>query len=101
MLTSTIDLGLLTKPSAVLPNANFGKILKPNGEGESSTGSWIVNLFKGDTGIYAFPPQWFVDVQDTARLHVAALVDPSANGKRIYAFAAPVSHPLHLRTCLC
>ena len=34
-------------------------------------------------------PQWFVNVQDTARLHVAALIDPACNGERIFAFAAP------------
>ena len=34
-------------------------------------------------------PQYFVDVRDTARLHVIALIDPECNGERIFAFAAP------------
>ncbi|KAK4543890.1 hypothetical protein LTR36_004664 [Oleoguttula mirabilis] len=84
-----------TKPpfqvATVLPNANFGTILQPGGENSSSTGSWVVKLWNGDASILDFPPQWFVDVRDTAKLHVAALIDPSANGQRIFAFAEPYS----------
>lgn len=32
---------------------------------------------------------WFVDVDDTARLHVAALLSKSVNNERIFAFAQP------------
>ncbi|KAK3642798.1 hypothetical protein LTR56_010624 [Elasticomyces elasticus] len=32
--------------------------------------------------------QWFVNVQDTARLHVSALLDPDCNSERIFASAA-------------
>ncbi|KAK3649369.1 hypothetical protein LTR56_006456 [Elasticomyces elasticus] len=85
-----------TKPpfqvAAVLPNANFGAVLQPGGEMSASTGAWPAQLFTGKTGILNpmdLPPQWFVDVQDDARLHVAALIDPSCNGKRIFAFAKP------------
>ncbi|KAK5131796.1 hypothetical protein LTR08_000551 [Meristemomyces frigidus] len=80
-----------TKPhfqvSAVLPSANFGPILQPGGESSSSTASWILKLWDGATGLWDFPPQWFVDVRDTAQLHVAALIDPSCDGQRIFAFA--------------
>ena len=31
----------------------------------------------------------YVDVADDARLHIAALIDPDCNGKRIFAFAKP------------
>ncbi|KAJ6475923.1 NAD-P-binding protein [Mycena vitilis] len=79
-----------TKPpfqvSAVLPNMNFGPIL--GGADSSSSGSLLVNLIRGDKTALMFPPQWFINVVDTARLHVAALIDPSCNGKRIFAFAA-------------
>ncbi|KAJ7676881.1 NAD-P-binding protein [Mycena polygramma] len=81
-----------TKPSfqvsAVLPNMNFGPIL---GDADSSSSaSFMVKLARGDkNGLSIFPPQWFINVVDTARLHVAALIDPSCNGKRIFAFAAP------------
>lgn len=33
--------------------------------------------------------EWFVDVEDNARIHVAALLDPTVNLERIFAFAAP------------
>lgn len=76
--------------AAILPNANLGPILKPGGEMEASTASWIIKLYNGDTSLFdAVPPQWFVNVQDTARLHVIAMVDPACNGERIFAFAAP------------
>ncbi|KAJ7602296.1 NAD-P-binding protein [Mycena polygramma] len=81
-----------TKPHfqvcTVVPNANFGPILQPGGE-PHSTASWVVKLIRGDKSVLQFPPQWFVNVADTARLHVAGLIDPSCNGKRIFAFAAP------------
>nr|POE80008.1 aldehyde reductase 2 [Quercus suber] len=73
--------------AAVLPNANFGAILQPGDGMGSSTGSWVPQLFQGDRSILAFPPQWFVNVADTARLHVAALLDPACNGKRLFAYA--------------
>lgn len=31
--------------------------------------------------------EYFVDVRDTARLHVAALLDPNVKAERIFAFA--------------
>lgn len=33
--------------------------------------------------------EYFVDVRDTARLHVAALINPSVKSERIFAFAEP------------
>ncbi|KAK4069195.1 hypothetical protein Trihar35433_5774 [Trichoderma harzianum] len=38
-------------------------------------------------GLRILPPQYFVDVRDTARLHVAALLDPKIKEERIFAFA--------------
>jgi nucleoside-diphosphate-sugar epimerase len=35
--------------------------------------------------------EWFVNVQDCARLHIAALLDPAINHQRIFAFAEPVN----------
>lgn len=33
--------------------------------------------------------EWFVDVQDDAQLHVAALTNPKVQNERIYAYAEP------------
>ena len=42
--------------SAVLPNANFGSIMKPGAEKESSTATWIIQLFNGDPKVLEIPP---------------------------------------------
>lgn len=33
--------------------------------------------------------EWFVNVEDCARLHVVALLDPDVKSERIFAFASP------------
>jgi hypothetical protein len=35
------------------------------------------------------PIEYFVDVRDNARLHIAALLDPAVESERIFALAAP------------
>ena len=76
--------------NAVLPNANFGQIINAK-EQPGSTAGWITTIYeKGSEGLKSLqfiPPQWFVDVQDTARLHVAALINPSIKNERIFAYA--------------
>ena len=37
------------------------------------------------------PPQWYVDVEDTALLHLAALTLPEVQGERLLAFAGQYS----------
>jgi len=74
--------------ACVLPNANMGEILSK--EQSASTGNWIPSLYKGEIkSLLSYPPQYFINVKDTARLHVAGLTDPSQNNQRIFAFAAP------------
>lgn len=34
---------------------------------------------------------WFVNVDDTAKLHIAALLDESVNGQRLWAATGPFS----------
>jgi hypothetical protein len=68
----------------------FGPILKKGGANSSSTATWLLNLFNCDEGAFdSFPPQYYVDVRDTARLHSIALRDPSCSGQRLFSFAAP------------
>lgn len=76
--------------NTVLPNFNVGRILAPEIRG--STMSWVISVLKGDdTMVKAIPPQYYVNVQDTARLHVIALLEPSVQDERIFAFAGPVN----------
>ncbi|RAL16214.1 cinnamoyl-CoA reductase, partial [Aspergillus homomorphus CBS 101889] len=74
--------------NTVLPGTNFGKILHPNIGG--STMGLVRALLAGDSfPIKAIPPQWFVNVEDTARLHITALLDRTVASERIFAFANP------------
>ncbi|KAI5206473.1 NAD(P)-binding protein [Aureobasidium subglaciale] len=75
--------------NTVLPNANFGPILDKSQD--ASTAGWIRDIFTQGFApqLEQIPPQWFVNVQDTARLHVAALTDSDINNERIFAYAEP------------
>ena len=81
------------KPSFVVNSvnspANFGRVLAPV---PTSTGSAVPGLV-GSGGVpdwlAKFPPQWFVNVRDNARIHVAAAIDPSVENERIWPFTAP------------
>ena len=74
--------------SSVIPNMNFGG---PIGSLPlSSTGKSLPDLLlnKPHPDLY-FPAQHFVNVRDCAKLHVAALLDPTSADQRLFAFAAP------------
>ncbi|KAE8159631.1 hypothetical protein BDV40DRAFT_233811 [Aspergillus tamarii] len=74
--------------NTVLPGTVFGRILHPEIGG--STMALVRNLLSGNrAGIDYVSPQWFVDVEDTARLHVAALLDGRVKSERLFAFATP------------
>ncbi|KFY40191.1 hypothetical protein V495_05571 [Pseudogymnoascus sp. VKM F-4514 (FW-929)] len=76
--------------NAVLPDANFGPAINP--AGGLSTGGWISGLVGGGPVVgflKTLPPGWYVNVVDTARIHVAALLSKSIHNERIYASVAP------------
>ena len=77
--------------NSVLPNANFGLIL--NEKQPASTGSWIPSIYNSGTkfpeSLISIPPQWMINVRDTALLHVASLIDPDVENERIIGFAEP------------
>ena len=80
--------------NTVLPNANIGKVLSPEHQGYPSTAGWVKALwdgFEGTEDLKFNPPQYFVNVQDNARVHVAALIFPDVQNERLYAFTAPYS----------
>jgi len=75
--------------ATIIPVANFGPVLY--GE-PSSTATWITTLLKNDdkdAKAVTSRGKWFVDVRDDGRLHVLALDQPEAAGKRIWAAAGP------------
>ncbi|OCK73436.1 dihydroflavonol-4-reductase [Lepidopterella palustris CBS 459.81] len=76
--------------NTVIPNSNFGKILRPDKQGYPSTTSWPKLVFEGgDVESLArwVLPQWFVDTADNARIHVATLIYEDVKNERIFAFA--------------
>ena len=96
--------------NTVLPNMNFGASLDVAKQGRPSTSAIVAALFEGDTKclggitpreyrpctshnsyILTHMPEYFVDVQDTAILHVAAAIHPGVQSERIFAFAEPVN----------
>ncbi|KAL2068182.1 hypothetical protein VTL71DRAFT_16280 [Oculimacula yallundae] len=78
------------KVNTIIPDANFGDVLST--QGSLSTGNWMrMAVTQGkDFVLHKFLPyQWYVNVNDTARLHVAALISTDVKNERIFSFAAP------------
>ncbi|EWZ81100.1 hypothetical protein NW765_015581 [Fusarium oxysporum] len=77
--------------NTVLPSTNFGKSIDPVNQGHPSTSSFIQSLWNGTDleRLKNIPPQYFVDVQDTAKLHVAGTIFSDVQGERIFAWAEP------------
>uniref|UniRef100_A0A093Y6C6 Aldehyde reductase 2 n=1 Tax=Talaromyces marneffei PM1 TaxID=1077442 RepID=A0A093Y6C6_TALMA len=74
--------------NAVLPNLVLGKVVHPNIKG--STMKWVAALLEGNADVLSMlPPQHYVNVEDVARIHAIALLDPNVNSERLFAFAAP------------
>jgi nucleoside-diphosphate-sugar epimerase len=74
--------------NSVLPDFIIGLGISPEKQGYVSSMGLFKQIFdnSGDTW-RSFGPQWCVDVVDTALLHIAGLLSPSAENERIFAFA--------------
>ncbi|KAH0162647.1 NAD(P)-binding protein, partial [Aureobasidium melanogenum] len=76
--------------NTVLPDFNLGLPVSPEHQGWPSSVSFAVALFNGDVQYgRMLPPQYYIAVQDTALLHIAALLHPDAKNERIFGFAEP------------
>jgi nucleoside-diphosphate-sugar epimerase len=78
--------------NTVLPNANMGHILSVEHQGYPSTAGWIKALwngFEGNEDLRFNPPQYYINVQDNARVHVAALIYSDVQNERLFTFAHP------------
>ncbi|PTB59440.1 hypothetical protein M431DRAFT_544914 [Trichoderma harzianum CBS 226.95] len=79
--------------NTVLPNCNVGKDswlsrrLFPFSHGLANESQVRPNFDTRAHARFYNGFQYFVDVRDTARLHVAALLDPNVKEERIFAFA--------------
>ncbi|WWD22592.1 hypothetical protein CI109_107085 [Kwoniella shandongensis] len=93
-----------TKPSfslnTVIPHMVVGKPFNP-APGVYTTSTWLEQLFNGDVNspIVGFlnPPNWTIDVNDCAVIHVAALLDRDTDGQRLWAAGNP---PVHINEIL-
>jgi len=78
--------------NTVLPNCNIGHILSVEHQGYPSTSGWVRALwdgFEGQKDLEYNPPQYYIDVQDNARVHIAALIFPDVRNERLFSFAYP------------
>ncbi|KAL5002231.1 putative aldehyde reductase 2 [Aspergillus recurvatus] len=74
--------------NSVVPDGNFGRVLEPTktGTGPATSVGMLQRALRGKReGAMPFVG-YLIDTQDTARLFVAALVLPSINNERIFAF---------------
>ncbi|KAF5563470.1 aldehyde reductase II [Fusarium napiforme] len=79
------------KPSlsfnTVVPNVNFGIAISPENMSYRSSAAVIDGIVKGyPDSPSILPSQWYVDVEDTALLHLAALTLGDVNNERLLAF---------------
>ncbi|KAL7905250.1 NAD(P)-binding protein [Trichoderma velutinum] len=78
--------------NTVVPNVNFGTAVSPENMSYRSTSAVIDAAVKGyPAAPSVLPPQWYVDVEDTALLHLGALTLDDVNGERLMAFAGKYS----------
>jgi nucleoside-diphosphate-sugar epimerase len=77
--------------NAVLPDTVFGEILCPKEQGIPSTAGLVKMLHDGvNIEVLKFvAPQWYIDVVDNAKLHVAALLHPDVKEERLLGAAGP------------
>jgi len=78
--------------NTVLPDTTFGASIDLKHQGHPSTSGFVASLAKGGREEFEFlmnllPPQYFVDVQDAARLHVIGMLHPGVKSERIFGFA--------------
>jgi len=86
--------------NTVLPSFVCGPAFNPGAE-HSSSSSWVSSLFLGQVennpimGVLA-APTWFVDVRDSAIIHVAALLASDVNGQRVLAAGHPPNNAIRI-----
>ncbi|CAG8978363.1 hypothetical protein HYALB_00013043 [Hymenoscyphus albidus] len=71
--------------NTILPDMVTGQILDKSKE-PAHSGNFALRLMKGERLDIPLSLYWFIDVQDTALLHIAALLSPKIDHERILAF---------------
>ncbi|KAJ4376109.1 hypothetical protein N0V83_001390 [Neocucurbitaria cava] len=74
--------------NTVLPNITFGTVTRPDKTGFTTTSGLLKLVWQGNTlPTELFQSQYFVDVEDVALLHLAALTQPDVQNERIIAMS--------------
>ncbi|GKT89980.1 aldehyde reductase II [Colletotrichum tofieldiae] len=76
--------------NSIVPNAALGKVLLPEHQGFPTAVGVLKNLWEGKLTpefVAMFPAQWFCDVVDIARVHIAALLFSDVQSERLIAYA--------------
>ncbi|KAL6859437.1 NAD(P)-binding protein [Trichoderma novae-zelandiae] len=74
--------------NTVVPNVNFGTVMSPGNLGYRSTSAAIGAAVDGYPAAPVIPPpQWYIDVEDTALLQLGALTLDDVSSQRLLAFA--------------
>jgi nucleoside-diphosphate-sugar epimerase len=91
--------------NTVLPNYTSGIILQPLSiSGAGSTARWVRDVFDHPyeesfvAKLRDQDPQWEVDVEDIAKLHLAALAFNDVGGERLFGFAHRFNYNNFLQT---
>jgi nucleoside-diphosphate-sugar epimerase len=77
--------------NTVIPATCMGPVIAPAEQQYPSTAGFIRSLHecKGQELFDVIEPQWYVDVRDQARLHVAGAVLDGVENRRVFAWAGP------------
>ncbi|KAF2643713.1 NAD dependent epimerase/dehydratase family protein [Massarina eburnea CBS 473.64] len=79
--------------NSVVPNVNLGTVVRPDATGFISASGLLKMLWDGVTAFTdLLAPMWYVDVEDTALLHVAALTEADVQSERLFAFAGKYTY---------
>lgn len=74
--------------NTIVPNVNMGTAIAPEKLGFGNSTALIRWLVNGNPlGALSTPSQWFVNTEDDALLHLAALTIEQVQNERIFAFA--------------
>jgi len=77
--------------NAVIPSTCMGPVLDPEHQAYPSTVGFVRSLYEGKNAQLFdwLEPQWYSDVRDAARLHVAGAVLEGVESERIFGYAEP------------
>jgi len=74
--------------NSVLPATNFGPVITP--DTVSSTANFVPMIYGGNVGaLLGVLPQYYIDVRDTGRLHVAAVKFLEVENERLFGWVEP------------